>query len=159
VDPQYGPPFAEFRFFYRSREVLIAKGIIEMPSAEVKIENDTPSKKRKAKGFNPRKKPAGIPIPTSPKIHTPVRHRAKKIKSTPKTQIKEEFTSSPLRESHSDPPTPTPNGLPRATPLSNPGVLTWVQSQTPADTDNTSMLREIRELRVHPTSQLIVGRS
>jgi hypothetical protein len=162
-----GPPYAEFRFIYRSREILLSKGVIE-ETAEVKTTNQPPSKKRKTKSkksTTPKKDVLEPSLMTTSPIEspitpvTPLKPRAKKARMTPKPHVKTEYASpirqSPLRhesprtETYSDlHPSPISPALQRrqSHPNNHPGILNWVESQPPPE--DTDILQELRELRV-----------
>lgn len=115
LDSQNGPAYMEFKFIYRSREVLISKGILPTPSAPLPTltESSTPAppppppKKRKSRSENTtnstittkRKasaaKHSDVPPPSSPTTveATPPKpaRPAKKPRASTKSQIKKEI--------------------------------------------------------------------
>jgi hypothetical protein len=163
IDSPVGPPYAEFRFLYRSRDVLASKGItVQVPDTNMKSPSP-PSKKRKARNLKPKKKPTKDGTSVSPK--TPTKPQAKKAKTGPKNQIKTEFAEySPIRRESpttvSDPtrPTTSPGFQHRLNSLPNVGMLHWVESQTPTELDDTDILNELRELQVCPSLSPLTGR-
>jgi hypothetical protein len=176
IDPQSGPAFLEFRFIYRSREVLISKGILPSPTPAIenkslessqgkkrKLKSDqTPKRKYKKKNDGQSTSPfttVNIASSTPPKKS----HRSKNsiLANSPTYLTKKESNSRFIKEQ--SPITPPDSDL-RATPLvptiqrrspSHPipsTILPWVESQSANIELPIEVLRELRDLRVPPTS-------
>jgi hypothetical protein len=166
VDQQLGPPFLEFKFIYRSRQILISKGIIPGPPEIVETQTTKAQQSRKRKGkTEPRKNkkrndqaissPATIVSPPSP---PPAKGRPSKKVKTRKTPIKinKENTSderSPIPSIESDPPTsPSIEAVQRSHFAHNPGGIHRIEPQsTNTHTDVNvpiDVLRELQQLRV-----------
>lgn len=166
VDQQLGPPFLEFKFIYRSRQILISKGIIQGPPEIVETPTTRAQQGKKRKGKNePRKNkkrndqaissPATIASPPSP---PPVKGRPSKKVKTMKTpiKVKKENASderSPIPSIESDPPTsPSVEAVQRSRFAHYPGGIHWTEPQsTNTHTDVNvpiDVLRELQQLRV-----------
>jgi hypothetical protein len=85
LDPQTEPPFVEFQFIYRSKEVLISKGII-LPSQTLEILHETGSSPapKKRKPNNKRKPKKGTP--------------SSEIKARPAKRVKQHLKKDPEEE-------------------------------------------------------------
>jgi hypothetical protein len=174
IDPQSGPAFLEFRFIYRSREVLTSKGIISGPPVPevAKAPSEEPQKrgkKRKIKNVANRKKankkneqPDLSPTANeSIESHLPSESRlTKKFRTTSvETQAKkdnvppskEKSPAIAIMDSSNPPTSPLVDIVQRRQSISQPvstGVLTWVESQSANVDVPIDILRELRELRV-----------
>jgi len=167
IDQQCDPPFVEFRFVYRSREVLLAKGLIppahplEFIQALTQAQPQTQSqgRKRKAKAESKPRKPAkkrneDVPSSVAPKpprtkkgdSKEHVKHEdvspSQKVKP-PKTSFERDLSTSPLVEYMERQRAVSHSVYPT---LSAPRVV------SPTDEGQFDILRELRELRVCVTS-------
>ena len=168
IDTHPGPPFCQFRFIYRSREVLMSRGIIPPPMKK-EIEEQTQTKKRKLTSkkkttkkneLQPSSSATTLEIPSS----VPSKPRASKkakTSTTPKIQSKKDFVSptteeeSPISLISTDLPTsPLVAVLERrGRSSSHTFASSPPESSTPVDSHNQSdILRELRELRVYSLS-------
>lgn len=163
IDPQLGSPFLEFKFIYRSREVLISKGIIP-GSPETTGQH---GKKRKAKNeYKKNKKQNDQPTSSPTTIGSPSPPAArgrppKKVKTTNTSiKVKKENTSDerfPIPSIKSDPPTsPSVEAARRRRFAPHQGSLQLTEPQsgnTPIDVNiPVDVLRELQQLRVCPYS-------
>lgn len=170
IDPQNGPAFVEFKFIYRSREVLIAKGIIPapLPSGHPSL-IESPTKKRKLKDEAGKKRHSkknehalfSSHTATASPLSSPSKSRpAKKAKfAFTKAQVKKELVTpsteerSPLASMASDAPS-SPLAAIMQRRQSTPhhavssNVLPWIESQSANMEVPFDVLRELRELRV-----------
>ena len=172
IDQQLGSPFLEFKFIYRSRQILISKGIIpgppeiaETPTTTTPVQQrkkrktKNEPKKNKKQNDQPTSSPTTIGSPPSP---PPAKGRPpKKVKTTnTPTKVKKENASddrSPIPPIESDPPTsPSVEAIQRRRFATYTGRLQWTESQstnTPTDVNiPVDVLRELQQLRVCPYS-------
>ena len=99
LDPQHGPAYMEFKFIYRSKEVLISKGILPSLSAPLPSNLDEAPKKRKARNESTttakkkscaaatKKADATPSSPTTVEATPPKPARAKKPRASAKNQV------------------------------------------------------------------------
>jgi hypothetical protein len=169
IDQQLGSPFLEFKFIYRSRQILISKGIIPGPPeiTETPTRTVQQGKKRKTKNEpkknkkndQPTSSPTDIGSPPSP---PPAKGRPPKKLKTKNAPIKVKKENnlderSLIPSIESDPPTsPSVEAVQRRRFAPYPGGLQWTEPQptNPPIDVNTSVdvLRELQELRVRPYS-------
>lgn len=175
IDTQSSPPFCEFRFIYRSREVLISNGIIPPPMKK-EIEEPPQSKKRKLTSKKRTSTKKIDPPPssnTTMELPSAVKPRySKKPKTTGSTTAKSHSKKDALsRTTEEESPISMVSTEPPASPLvdalqhrvrslshtfaSSPPISPPLASQTQSD-----ILRELQDLRVWSLySVLMVGRS
>jgi hypothetical protein len=151
IDPQDGPAYIEFKFVYRSKEVLISKGIIPGRKRKSNTKSDTKKKSTTKKTDDPESSPTTVPASSSPpsaRSRAPPAKKAKLVKPT----IKKEVPSKEQSPIESDPPTsPLVEAVQRRQMTSYPNdLLPWVYSQSANIDLPVEVFRELQHLRVRP---------
>lgn len=166
IDSQDATPYIEFRFIYRSRDVLISKGILPPPTPAISLTDSSPKdkKKRSARTTTPKKRsyktaliesfPPSSPTTiesSPPKGRSPKRPRTKKtsvLEASPMPIPSESYATesdlnSPIRVIHREHQQQPGSGI---------GILPWVESQSANMDYSFDIVREVRELRVFTLS-------